>query len=170
MDYKWLGAVLILAGCGGFGFLLSMSHRQEEKALRSLMGALDYMSCELQYRMTPLPDLCAAAGTESSGAVGRVLSGLARELENQLSPDVSAAMEKVLSMQENLTPSVHQNFRQLGLRMGRFDLDGQLKGLESVRSDCRTQLKALEQNRDIRLRNYQTLGLCAGAALAILLI
>ena len=36
-----------------------------------------------------------------------------------------------------------------------------------VRGDCRTQLKALEQNRDIRLRNYQTLGLCAGAALAI---
>ena len=79
-------------------------------------------------------------------------------------------MEKVLSMQENLPPSVHHNFRQLGLRMGRFDLDGQLKGLESVRSDCRTQLKALEQNRDIRLQNYQTLGLCAGAALAILLI
>ena len=170
MDYKWLGAVLILAGCGGFGFLLSASHRQEEKALRSLISALDHMACELQYRMTPLPELCAAVGKECPGIIGQVLSDLSQELDSQLSPEVSIAMDKVLSSQEHLPQLSRKNLQQLGLRMGRFDLEGQLKGLESVRSDCRKDLATLETNRDVRLRNYQTLGLCGGAALAILLI
>ena len=34
----------------------------------------------------------------------------------------------------------------------------------------REQLRELERNRQQRLRSYRTLGLCAGAALAILLL
>ena len=55
-------------------------------------------------------------------------------------------------------------------QIGRFDLEGQLQGLESVRVYCRDQLDNLAKDRDVRLRSYQTLGLCAGAALAILFV
>ena len=54
--------------------------------------------------------------------------------------------------------------------LGRFDLEGQLKGLNLARNVCRRDLEELSVNRDVRLRSYQTLGLCAGAALAILLV
>ena len=72
MDYKWIGAVLIVAGCGGFGFTLSSEHRRQEKSLRKLIAVLDFMACELQYRLTPLPDLFVAAGKETGGSLGRV--------------------------------------------------------------------------------------------------
>ena len=58
----------------------------------------------------------------------------------------------------------------LGTSLGRFDLTGQLNGLEQVRSHCRRELEALAGNRDQRVRGYQTLGICAGAALAILFV
>ena len=58
----------------------------------------------------------------------------------------------------------------LGRWLGRFDLDGQLKGLDAVRQECRRHLEELNNNREVRLRSYQTLGLCAGAAIAILFI
>ena len=58
----------------------------------------------------------------------------------------------------------------MGSSLGRFDLEGQLQGLESVRIYCREQLDELSKDRDVRLRSYQTLGLCAGAALAILFV
>jgi hypothetical protein len=48
MDYKWIGAVLIISACGGFGFSLICTHRREEATLRSLASALDYMVSELQ--------------------------------------------------------------------------------------------------------------------------
>jgi hypothetical protein len=54
--------------------------------------------------------------------------------------------------------------------MGKFDIDGQINGLEAVRSLCRRMLDELTSGREVRLRNYQTLGLCAGAALVILFI
>ena len=58
----------------------------------------------------------------------------------------------------------------MGSSLGRFDLDGQLLGLEAVRVYCQEQLSEMSKDRDVRLRSYQTLGLCAGAALAILFV
>ena len=58
----------------------------------------------------------------------------------------------------------------LGNSLGLFELEGQIKGVESVRNDCAQQLKQLSHNDQLRLRSYQTLALCAGAALAIIFI
>ena len=169
MDYKWIGAVLIISACGGFGFSLCGGHRWEEQTLRNLISLLDFMASELHYRATPLPDLCLLAEKESAGALKQVFSDLAQELEGNLSPDVSGCMERVLAGKE-LPPVTYRNLQLFGATLGRFDLEGQLKGLEAVRSSCRKDLESMSADRELRLRNYQTLSLCAGAALAILLI
>ena len=170
MDYKWIGAVLIIVSCGGFGFSLSAEHRYQETSLRKLISLLDFMACELQYRMTPLPDLCALAAGESGGTLGRIFQKLGEELESAVSADVSGAMEAALSSVQYLPVKTRDNLLLLGRSMGRFDLTGQLSALEAVRASCRRDLEGYIVNRELRLRNYQTLGLCAGAALAILLI
>ena len=58
----------------------------------------------------------------------------------------------------------------LGSSLGRFDLAGQLKGLSAVKGQCALELQELRTDREPRLRSYRVLGLCAGAALVILLI
>ncbi len=168
MSYKWFGAILVISGCGGFGFLIASNQRREEKILRQLAASLDYMGCELQYRLTPLPDLCRLTGSEVKGCIGRVFTLLAEELESQVLPDVSTCMYIVLEKIQDVPYDTREVLRLLGTSLGRFDLEGQLKGLESVRTVCRQKIEALAANREPRLRSYQTLGLCAGAALAIL--
>lgn len=170
MDYKWIGAVLIVAGCGGFGFSLSAEHRREENSLRKLIALLDFMACELQYRMTPLPELCVAAAGETRGPLRQVFSKLAELLEASVSGNVAGAMDDALQSAEPLPEKTRDNLLALGRSMGRFDLTGQLSALESVRAGCRRDLEEFTSNRDVRLRNYQTLGICAGAAVAIILI
>ncbi len=167
---KWIGAILIIVGCGMAGFSMAAAHRREENALRLLLGALDYMECELQYRLTPLPELCRQAGTEARGCVGQVLTRLSQELERQISPDVESCMGAVLSTVPQIPQRTKEALRIMGSSLGRFNLEGQIKGMEAVRGYCRRELEHLSVNRDARLRGYQTLGLCAGAALAILLI
>lgn len=169
MDYKWIGAVLIIAGCGGFGFTLAVLHRREEGALRWVMRALDFMTSELHFHGTPLPELCRGAAEVCENSVGQVFSRLAGELEACQSPQVSVCMDSVLE-ETPLPEMTRQVLHQLGTSLGRFDLEGQMKGLEESRDLCRRQLEELTENRDSRLRNYQTLSLCTGAALAILLI
>ena len=170
MILKLIGAAFVVFGCGGVGFRMAANQRQEERDLRKLIGALDYMECELQYRLTPLPSLCKQVAKECAGKVGSIFLALSEEMEAQNSDDTASCMTVALSRNDGLTPVIREIFTLLGSSIGRFDMEGQLKGLESVRQECRRRLTLLENERDVRLRSYQTLGLCAGAALAILFV
>ena len=170
MNLRILGAILVIAGCGCFGLKIAANHIYKEKTLRNFAGALDYMECELRYRLTPLPVLCKQVGQTCSGVVREFFVELSQELEAQISPDVECCVEAVLGRRIAVPKETHEAIMQLAQSMGKFDLDGQLKGLDTVRQSCRRKLDELNQNKDSRIRSYQTLGLCAGAALAILLI
>lgn len=169
MDFKWLGAVLIMAGCGGFGFSLAAAHRREEGSLQWVLRILDYMTSELHFHSTPLPELSRSASRLCKNPVGQVFSRLSSELEARETPEAALCMERVLA-QGQLPPKTRAVLGFLGESLGQFDLDGQLKGLQEARELCRRHLQSLTENRESRLRNYQTLSLCTGAALAILLI
>jgi stage III sporulation protein AB len=60
--------------------------------------------------------------------------------------------------------------RLLGKSLGKFDLSGQLAGIDLVREGCKENLDRISKDRQERLRSYRTLGICAGIAIAILLI
>ena len=170
MNLKLLGAVLVLVSCGGFGFSLVLKHKSAEKAIRQLISVIDYMECELQYRLTPLPELCRAAAGECSGEIRKFLCLLTEELDNQVLPEVRSCMHAALAKVPQLPRQARTALLELGQVLGRFDLSGQLKGLGRVREICDRELTVMAENRDVRLRSYQTLGLCAGAALVILFI
>ena len=167
--WKWMGAMLVIAGCGSVGFRIAWAHKREERFLRDLKSALDFMACELQYRLTPLPDLCRLIGRNQKNPIGEMFLRLSRELEQQILPDVEYCLNQALKGGD-LPKRVLEGFRQLGKNLGRFDLQGQLKGIEMVRDYCDRELDTMGNNREERLRSYQTLGLCAGAALAILFV
>lgn len=170
MHYKWIGAVLIVSGCAAVGYALAAIHRYQEKTLGELLRILDFMVCELHFRMTPLPQLCRSASVEFSGVTAQVMLALAEELEKLESDDVSGCMDNALLRFPDLPDKVLENLRLLGNSLGRFDLEGQISGLEAVRSAVRRDLDTLTCDRELNLRGYQTLGLCAGAALAIVLL
>lgn len=170
MNIRILGAVLVILGCGSVGFRIAAAWCREERVLRQLLSALDYMQCELQYRLTPLPDLCRLVGSASKGQLGSLFLDLGTELEDQITPAVACSMARVLEQHGDLPQLTCQALEQLGGNLGRFDLEGQLLGLEEIRNNCRERLVELNRDKPLRLRSYQTLGLCAGAALAILLI
>lgn len=170
MTVKIIGAVLILAACGSFGLIIAYHHKREVGTLKKLIGALDFLECELQYRMSALPDLCRQTAAETDGIVRQVFMRLANELEDQISPDVRRCMQSVLAKTKDVPTVTVECLQLLGDSLGRFDLQGQLKGLQNVRQTCRGKLNKLMGNAEVRLRSYQTLGLCAGAAIVILLI
>lgn len=170
MTIKVLGAIFIIAGCGSFGFMVAATHRKETATLRSLITALDIMECELQYRLTPLPELCRRTAESSSGIVKHMLSSLSAELNAQVAPDVEKCVLAVLEKVKDIPALTVQAFQLLGKSLGQFDLEGQLRGIEMVRSESKRLLDGHTRNQDNRIRCYQALGICAGAAMAILFI
>ena len=169
MNLKWIGTLLIVFGCGGFGFRMAASHRQQEKELRALLSALEMLSSELRYRLTPLPELSLLAARSLQGPIGSLFRSLHKELERQIAPDASCCMSAAVA-NSCLAPTTRHLLLSLGRSLGRFDLEGQLQGIEAIRHEAALTLDKLTKDREVRLRSYQTLGLCAGAALAILLL
>lgn len=168
--YKWVGSILIFSGCTGFGFSVALSHRKRESMLEQIRRILSIMECELRYRLTPLPELCDVSSNEANGVIKRILREFSLELNKRISPDAASCMSTVLKhfqFSDSIIPDI---MMELGRSLGRFDLDGQLKGIEHVKSMCLMQLEEIRANKTERIRSYQTLGMCAGAALVILLV
>lgn len=159
-----------MAACGGFGFTLAFAQLRQEQMLRQLSRALRLMQWELKYRLTELPELVRMAGKECSGLLKRAFLDFARELDWQSGPDAAGCMHEAIKKNKDLSPKAKTLLRQLGSTLGRFQLEGQLEGLEAVRNECARMIAELSEHRKERLRGYQTLGLCAGAALAILFV
>lgn len=170
MNYKWIGAVLVITACGGFGFSLAANHRRKEMMLLQMLRMLDYMECQLQYKLTPLPELCRMASREASSTLRQLFTIFAKELEQQVAPDAFSCMAAALAQVPSLGSQMRLICTELGRTLGIFDLPGQLKGLENVRNSCRKVLDSMECNREVRIKSYQTLGICAGVALVILFI
>lgn len=167
---KFLGAIFIIAGCSGVGFSMCRSHRRLEQEMQQLAKCLDWMVWELNYRMPVLSLLCRDAADTAGGTVRQVLQALAEELDAQLTPDAAVCMEAAVANVPRLHPMIKAHFLSLGKSLGRFDLQGQIAGLEAEAALCRRELENLSRNRELRLRNYQTLGVCAGVALVILFL
>ena len=169
MYIKLTGALLIIAGCGGYGIMLARNHRREVNALHELVLVLDRMICELEYRLTPLPELCRFGAEQSKGPVSAFFLSLANAMDEQVSADVSMCTITALKQVSGMPTQAAAQLQAMGQTMGRFDLSGQLTSLEQCKQSCLGQLEVLEHRQTERLRSYQTLGFCAGAALAILL-
>ncbi len=170
MNYKWIGAVLVILGCGGFGFLVASASKREEKHLRELLEAIEFMISELQYRLTPLPELLLRATDYTSGALKQVFSALVEELSGQAAPNAEGCMRSAMEKNQALPVLTGNILRFMGRSLGKFDLSGQITGLTLVKEVCKENLQKLSKDRTERLRSYRTLGVCAGIALAILLI
>ncbi len=170
MILKITGAGMVIAASGSFGFQLAASHKQLERMLQQLIDVISYMICELEYRLTPLPALSRQAADECNGPLSEILLAFSAELEQQTETNVSNCMENALSQHRSLPPVITEIMVLLGRTMGKFDIQGQIRGLAAVKQHCEDKLARLSRNRENRLRGYKTLALCAGAALAILLI
>lgn len=170
MSIKIIGAVLIIAACGGAGWSIAHEQRREEASLGQLVHALDYMGNELQMHLSPLPILCRTAQNRCEGEMKRVFSALSDALEKQTASNATECMDYVLEKNPRLTVHTQNALKQLGYTLGKFDVIGQQQGLESVKKYCITIMNTLGKDRETRLRSYQTLGLCAGIAIAILFI
>ena len=170
MIFRVIGAVLIVASTTAMGFSIAASNKKEEHALRQLLRALEFMSCELEFRMPALPELCGSAATQATGPVRELFLALQSKLMEQNTVDVPSCLIWAEKEVTKLPEGVLRNMRHLAKCMGRFDLQGQLSGIRSVAELCMRDLKGLQNNQEVRLRSYRTLGICAGIALVILFI
>ena len=169
MNIRLIGALFIVAACGGIGLSMAHSHRRIVCWMQDTVRVLDFMEEELSYHLTPLPMLC-----RKSAAKDTVLSSFLEDLALQLSHQTSQSAQSCVRAAVNANPQMPKPCAEcmllLGECLGSFDLHGQIQEISSVRNACKARLAALEKGQALRLRSYQTFGFCIGAVLVILLL
>lgn len=170
MSLKIIGAMCIVLGCGGFGFMVAGNAYKEISTLKQLISALEFMECELTYRMTPLPQLCRLAGAITNGSIKRMFLCLANELDQHCSTNVDACIRTTICKCSDLPKLTKLRLMELGKSLGVFDLVGQVKCIQAINCENHRLLNELTTGHKARIRSYKTLGLCAGTALVILFI
>lgn len=166
---KWVGAACVIIGCGVWGFCVAERMRRQERELRQLLQALEYLYSTLMYHQSPLPDLLSGAASAVGGTIGRVLQELKEQLLLQELSNAGQCMSAAL-VRRSVMQETRQVLMLLGTSLGQFDLSGQQAALEAVRAECNRRLNVLCTGLEQKVRSYRILGLCAGGALAILLL
>lgn len=169
---RMIGMVLIAGASASAGFGAALRVRQTVMQMRQLSNALEVMRCELQYAMTPLPQLCDVVAGTARGTIRTLFVNLKKSLTNEGACDTSQAMRQAIGQTRALAlpEDILFSLLELGQTMGKFDLNGQISILEMTQKRIQTCLERYERDQNQRCRSYQALGLCAGAALIILMI
>ena len=167
---KWIGALLIIAGCSGIGFSMAMNCRREQKALEDLSRALSHIASELEFRQMPLPDIFLKIGQEGTGCVYSLFTVLGQALNRQVAPNAGCCLDVVLRNCQQIPATTACILKELGMGLGQYDIGGQLRNILSVKDRCDREINLLTNQKEERIRRYQTLGICTGAAIVILLL
>lgn len=170
MMLRLFGAALIVASCSGFGFYIAARYKKEVFCLRKLSAIIQFIEWELEYRLTPLPQVCSSIADKTRFYFSAVFRDLGNALSFQISPDVAMCMHNILLSQNDIPRLSRHYLEILGETLGEYDVDGQLKSLAQLRQSINNHLDEMKEGQKERLRCYQTLGVCAGAALAILFV
>ena len=167
---RYLGAIMVIFGCGSIGFLIAKRLLYEISSVRSLISTLEYWENALTYHHTTIPELCRIAHTIDSSEIGEFFKILGEQLDAHGSGNASHCIESTLLQCRDIPASTQKLIKQLARGLGEFDLNGQLLIFRSVLHEANIILEALSSNLNVRLRSYRTLGICAGVAISVLII
>lgn len=169
---KIIGVACIVLGAGTIGFRCAGTLRRQAQQLAELQTALCFMKNEILCRLTPLPELLHRAGEETNGAVARLFF----RLSERMKAEPHAAPQTLFSQTAKELPSLQlpapAQRAMLGLFMafGQFDAQGQCRSIDLADARLREQAELLEKARSAQSRSYRTVAVCAGLAIAVILL
>lgn len=169
---RLVGIVLVIISAGSVGIGIASSLRKRCRLLRQFIASLQVMRNEIGCCGTPLPQAFALMAVSSDGAVSRVFSAVAKEMDKRRWLSPRNAMEEALESEKSLGDDreVAEFLLSLASGLGKYDRESQLATLDRCQDQIESLLKTAEKECSVRSKTYEVLGICAGISVAILLI
>ena len=165
---KVLGILFVLSSAATVGFQLAAFLKKECLVFRQLQDSLQLMRNEISTCGTQLPQLFALMAAAVNGTLEEVFSRTAKEMEQN--PWITPADALIGAMNGKQMPIVEEILISLGKKLGKYDVDAQLQGIDLAIRQTENALLNCEKERRVKSGTYRTLGICTGLAVAILLI
>lgn len=105
------------------------------------------------------------------GSLRDIFQATAQRIELQNDANAGEIMEAVLIRIGHLLPiSCICRLRELGNILGAYEVQEQVQAIDALCGRVSGSIEELRQGRAERCRSYEVMGVCAGCALAIILL
>ena len=169
---RLLGAGLVTLAASMAGFGCASAVRTQCAQLAALIAAMDYMKSEMSARLTPLPVLFSTLGASRQKDAARFFEAAGRALATPPGCTIPVSFRRGFQSAPGLRPGQDavQALYTLSMGLGQFELEAQLRAVETCRERLAAALLSLQAQKRARCRSYETIGICAGLALAVILL
>lgn len=158
----------IVLSAGSVGFGMACSVKKKIGILRQMVRALQLLRNEIAFCGTPLPQAFALMAASCEGLLGQQFEAIAKTMDKHPWMTAAEAMRQSKSVIQDLT--VESLLNELTEGLGKYDLEAQLQAISFAKNRTDTLLLQAEQEQNSKSKLYETLGICAGLSIAILLI
>lgn len=163
-----IGALLVFLGCSAAGFSAASELKHERDLLHAFSASLALLRSEIGYRAHTLPEIFRKASDSAPEPLCGVFCKLAETVSEAPGESLSAHVTASLGFSTPLPQPICEAFKYLGASLGGTDADAQLHTISLCEELIRTAGEELQKEFMQRCRARRTLGVCAGAVLAIL--
>ncbi len=169
---KWMGLFCIVISASAVGFGYAGAIKRQIAQTTALLTAVRYMKEQIVYRLTPLGELFTELAGLDDGEIAKFFAYCADVMRADRTSTLQAIFCDALRACGNLQLSRRtvRTLLSLALVLGKFDVDGQGRALDAAALRLADEIKELEENRHERCRGYRTIGICAGLAVAVILL
>lgn len=170
MTLRIIGALVLCLGSSVVGFTASGNVRKTVKMLQDLKLSLEMMRCEISFTLTPASKICELLSCSSNGAVKTLYEKLADYYATGYHLHRVTTDCIVRQVLRNVPPEVECAMSDLAESFGRFGVQEQLRLIDMTVHKVTAALTKLDAEKKQRCRCYETLGICTGLAIAVLVL
>lgn len=164
------GALLVFLGCSAVGFTAASELKREQDLLRAFTASLALLRFEIGYRARSLPEIFSKASQSAPEPLSGFFCRLAGTVSESPGENLSAHIKASLLSSGTLPKPICEALEYLGGSLGGTDTETQLHTISLCENMISTAERELHQEFCQRGRARRTLGVCAGAVLAILFL
>ena len=169
---RLIGAILLISGTAAWGMAGVMRLRGRARSLNALTSALEIMKSEICDRLTPLPELFELLQNEATPPAGLLFRNAGDKLSELGTRSLPAIWREAVAETPELllTPSEELVLLELGLSLGRYDVEEQRRAFSYALRRLDALTKKAENERDSNAKIHAFLGVAAGVFAIIILL
>jgi len=164
---------MVISAGTGIGFSVASRYSERPRQISQLIGCLTTLKACVSYISMPLPEALKHCGAAVEGPVRELFqrTGDLLGTEGWLSPrQVFAEVMEEMATKLAFAMPEREIILQLGSNLGTTNREEQQKYLTMVLAGLEKIEQESRRARDLNVKMFRYLGICAGLALAILLV
>ncbi len=168
---RLVGAILIVVGSASAGFYMAGNVRKTQRIYRDALRATTYMKSEIECYLTPLHDIYGQLAHILPKPLAALFFALYEQARRSLGLLPAVHFSRARQLLRNRLPhELVQIFAEMFDMLGRQDAVAQMRAITLAEEHLNEVLNRVSSEKKERCHAYETIGVCAGIALVIVLV